>query len=131
MPPQQYWSRQSLRALSKLARKVATIEHTLRGRLLASVVPCEFKKFQLKGSLTAGGSAVAYYRYEDPSGGGSGVPGLVVDTDVTFTVYDDTGDLTGLGADDAGSGEAGAFGKAQKWPGETRWYIYDLECDTR
>ena len=128
MPPQQYWSRQSLRALSKLARKVATIEHTLRGRLLASVVPCEFKKFELKESLTVGSHAAAYYRYEDPNGGGSGVVGLVVDTNVTFDVYDDIGDREGTGRDDAGSGGVGAYGKALKWPGESRFYVFDLEC---
>ena len=79
--------------------------------------------FELKTSLTPGGTATAYPRDKTT------VPGtLTTDLTTEFEVEDDIGDREGEGRDDAGSGGRGAYGKALQVPGDDTWYVHDLEC---
>jgi hypothetical protein len=78
--------------------------------------------FELKESLSRGGSAEAYERREVSPGA------LETDVESTFTVHDDIGDRRGVGRDDGGSGGHGAYGKALRLPGSDTWWIVDLQC---
>ena len=93
-------------------------------RLGPAQVRC--RVFELKTSLTAGGTATAYARRYDAVAADD-----VTDTGTTFTVWDYAGDLTGLGRDDAASGVFGSYGVGMQLPGEPNWRIIDLKCDTR
>lgn len=82
----------------------------------------EVRLFELKGSLAAGGTAEAYLRRKE-----TGV--LITDTAVIFTVEDDIGDRRGIGRDDTyGYAGDGAYGKAMRLPGDSTWYVFDLQC---
>ncbi len=112
------------------------------------------RRFELKTSLTAGGAnvgevlnfATAYIRRWDRA-----TSRLVADiTHDPFKVWDDLGTRAGIGLDDvdaaggAGSGSGsgsgsgwgdgdqrahGSYGKAEKFPDDPNWYIYDLQED--
>jgi len=114
-------------AAARVLRQTREAERRVRNE-----VPSEFPErpkrvrrrlFELKTSLSGGGTATAYLRRSDFAGV------LTTDTSITFTVSDDIGDREGTGRDDAGSG-AGAYGKAEKLPGNPFWLVYDLQCVT-
>ena len=120
--PRQYWTPRALHALGHIWRRLRRVERWVRRNNWGYVIDGARKRyFELKTDLTGGGSATAYVRVKDAVTGD-----LETDLSTTFTVHDDIGDRENTGRDNVGSGEHGAYGKAEWMLG--RWYIYDLEC---
>lgn len=90
---------------------------------IGSTESVTFTVFELKETLAAGGTAVAYVRDWDATAEDD-----VTDTSRTITAWDYIGDRTGTGRDDAGTGGTGAIGLGMRFRGETQYRIVDLQC---
>ena len=119
-------------AVARTVRAVAWFERRLRNvrpkraRWHGSPISgYQFRVFELKDSLTNGGTAEAYRRAYDA---------VAVDdaTDLeadTFVVWDYIGDREGDGRDDVSTTSShGAYGIAMRFSGEAVWRVIDLQC---
>ena len=114
------------RATLYVKRMVKNVRRGRRGRWQGSGGGggYQFRVFELKTDLAAGGTATAYRRAYDTIAADD-----VTDLGSTFTVWDYIGDRTGTGRDNVSTTTShGWYGVAMKLPGEAVWRVIDLQC---